>query len=265
MNLIQAIILGIIQGLTEFLPISSSGHLSLFQNLFGLKQGSITFEVAVHLATLIAVVIVLREDVIMMIKKPFSKLTLLVVAGTLPTVIIALVFKDLLVLLFDTGATLGIEFIITGLVLLYVEEKHKEKKNGKKLENMNYLDAGVIGTAQGIAIMPAISRSGLTLAGALFRGLDREFAIKFSFLMSIPAILGSVVLEGWDILKDGKIAVETVPLLAGMLAAGISGYFAIKVMLKIFTKASLKYFSYYVFVVGGLVIIDQYFTRIFFK
>ena len=168
-------------------------------------------------------------------------------------------------MLFDTGATLEIEFIITGLVLLYVEEKHKENKKGKKLENMNYLDAGVIGTAQGVAIMPAISRSGLTLAGALWRGLDREFAIKFSFLMSIPAILGSVVLEGWDIIKTGKMAVETVPLLAGMLAAGISGYFAIKVMLNIFTKASLKYFSYYVFVIGGLIIIDQYVTGIFFK
>jgi undecaprenyl-diphosphatase len=264
MNLLQAIILGIIQGLTEFLPISSSGHLSLFQTLFGLKQGSITFEVAVHLATLIAVVAVLWEDILKMIKKPFGKLTLLVVVGTIPTVIIAVIFKDLIELLFDTGATLGIEFIISGLILLYVEEKNKEKKNGKKLENMNYIDAGVIGVAQGIAIMPAISRSGLTLAGALFCGLNREFAIKFSFLMSIPAILGSVVFEGLDIVKDGGAGMELVPLLAGMAAAGISGYLAIKVMFKIFTKASLKYFSYYVFAVGGLIIIDQYFTHFFF-
>ncbi|WP_010244835.1 undecaprenyl-diphosphate phosphatase [Acetivibrio cellulolyticus] len=264
MNLLQAIILGIIQGLTEFLPISSSGHLSLFQSLFGLSQGSITFEVAVHLATLIAVVAVLWEDVLEMVKRPFSKLTLLVVVGTIPTVIIAVIFKDLFLLLFDTGATLGIEFIISGLILLYVEEKNKEKKNDKKLETMNYVDACVIGVAQGIAIMPAISRSGLTLAGALFRGLNREFAIKFSFLMSIPAILGSVVLEGLDMVEYGRIRIDLVPLLAGMLAAGISGYFAIKIMLKIFTKASLKYFSYYVFVVGGLIIVDQYFTRIFF-
>lgn len=256
MNIFQGFILGLIQGLTEFLPISSSGHLVLFQKLFGLEKGVLTFDVAVHFATLIAVVWIFREDVIGMIKKPFSKLTLLVVAGTIPTVIIALVFKDQIERIFESGVTLGFEFLLTGFVLWFAENIRSKNKG---LENTSYVDAAVMGTAQAIAILPAVSRSGLTLAGALMRGLNREFALKLSFLISIPAILGATLFDLKDTIGAAGAAeqIGLWPLVIGMLVAGISGYLSIKFMLKIFSKTSLKIFSYYVFALGILIIVEQ--------
>lgn len=261
MTTLQGIILGIIQGLTEFLPISSSGHLVLFQRLFGLKEGALTFAVAVHVATLIPVFILLWRDIWEMIRKPFGKLTLLVVVGTIPTVIIGLSFSDLFDSLFQSGKSLAFEFIFTGAILLYAESA---KSRDKKLETTTYIDAGVMGIAQGIAILPAVSRSGLTIAGALARGLNREFALKLSFLLSIPAILGSALLDAVDVAKTGSLGVDIMPLVAGMIAAAIAGYIAIKFMMKVLAKGSLKIFSYYVFVLGVLILFDQLVTHRFF-
>lgn len=262
MTSIQALILGIVQGLTEFLPISSSGHLALFQKIFGIQKGVLTFDVAVHLATLVAVIFVFWKDIIGIIKKPFGKLPLLIVVGTLPTIIIGLALKDIIEKLFESGVTLGFEFLLTGLILWYAESV---KSKGKGLEKTTYGDAAVVGVAQGIAILPAISRSGLTIAGALFRGLDREFAAKFSFLMSIPAILGAAALDGYKVAKSGGgLGVDVLPLVLGMAAAAICGYLAIKFMLRILTKGSMRVFSYYVFVLGALIILDQLFFGRFF-
>ncbi|MCX8131333.1 MAG: undecaprenyl-diphosphate phosphatase [Clostridia bacterium] len=257
MSVIQGLILGLIQGLTEFLPISSSGHLVLFQKLFGLKEGVLTFDAALHLATLLAVVWIFREDIINMIKKPFSKLTLLVVVGTIPTGIIGIAFKDQIEKIFESGVTIGIEFILTGIILWLAESIRRKNKG---IEKTSYLDATLMGTAQAIAILPAISRSGLTLAAALMRGLNREFALRLSFLISIIPIFGAVVFDLKDALEPGNgitSGVEVLPLLVGMGAAAISGYLAIKFMLKIFSKASLKIFSYYVFILGALIIAEQ--------
>jgi undecaprenyl-diphosphatase len=261
----QGFILGLIQGISEFLPISSSGHLVLFQKLFGISANVVTFDVAVHVATLIAVFFVFWKDIWEMIKHPLSKLTLLVVVGTIPAVVIGLLFKKQIDSLFQSGATTGLEFILTAVVLWYAEGV---KSSDKKLGKTSYLDATIIGVAQGIAILPAVSRSGFTIAGALFRGLNREFAAKFSFLLSIPAILGAAVLGMKDVVSPGQ-GVETAvgmwPLLIGMIAAGISGYISIKFMLKLLTrKGSMKIFACYVFVVGALILIDQLFFRRFF-
>lgn len=265
MGIIEAIILGLIQGLTEFLPVSSSGHLVLFNKLFGITEGTVTFSIAVHIATLIAVITVLWKDVLEMIKKPTGKLTLLVIVATIPMGIMGFIFKDLLKSFLETGATVGVGFLITGTVLWFAEYTSKKEKKNKKLEETSFVDALVVGCAQVVAMLPAVSRSGSTTGGALFRGLNREFALKFSFLMSIPAILGPAAIEAIDVIKDGSgLEVELLPLIVGMLAAGISGYLAIKFMLKIFTKTSLKVFSYYVYTLGVLVLIDQFFTRIFF-
>ncbi|HAA42673.1 MAG TPA: undecaprenyl-diphosphate phosphatase [Ruminiclostridium sp.] len=266
MGIIEAIVLGIIQGLTEFLPISSSGHLVLFNKLFGITEGTVTFSIAVHIATLVAVVSVLWKDVLEMIKKPTGKLTLLVIVATIPMGIVGFIFKDLLKSFLETGVTVGFGFLITGTVLWLAEYMSKKENKNKRLEETSFLDALFVGCAQVIAMLPAVSRSGSTTGGALFRGLNREFALKFSFLMSIPAILGPAAIEAIDVIKDGSgLGVEFFPLIAGMLAAGISGYLAIKFMLKIFTKASLKVFSYYVYTLGVLVLIDQFITKIFFK
>ncbi|RJQ25177.1 undecaprenyl-diphosphate phosphatase [Candidatus Parcubacteria bacterium] len=264
MTVIQGFILGIIQGLSEFLPISSSGHLVLFQKLFGLKEGVVTFDIALHLATLIAVIVVLWKDALEIIRKPLSKMTFLIIAGTIPTFIIGAAFSDLFEKLFESGISLGFEFILTGLVLWYADSVRSKNKG---LEKTTYIDAAIIGVAQGIAILPAVSRSGFTIAGALFRGLNREFALKFSFLMSVPAILGAAAKDFYDIIKAGnglEIGVGMGPLLIGMLAAAVSGYLAIRFMLKVFTKVSLKVFSYYVFILGAIVLVDQIFFGKFF-
>lgn len=264
MTILQGIILGIIQGLTEFLPVSSSGHLVLFQKIFGLQEGNMTFNIAVHIATLISVVFVFREDILKILKKPFAKLPLLILTATIPAAVMGFAFSDFFENLYHTGAGLGLAFIVTGICLWYAESLRSKNKN---LTKMNYLDATVIGFAQGLAILPGVSRSGLTLASSLIRGLNRKFALKFSFLMSIPVILGAALKDGYDLLKVGNsinASIEILPLLAGMAAAAIFGYLTIKFMLKIFSKVTLKVFSYYVFALGGLVLIDQIFFGVFF-
>ena len=261
MDIFQAIILGVLQGITEFLPVSSSGHLTLLQKIFGIEEGVLTFNITVHFATLAGVFVVYWEEIKNILKKPFGKLSLLIIAGTIPTAIIGFLFKDVFEGLAKSGDTLGICFILTGLILWAAE---KMKPLGKNLEKTTFFDAGIVGVAQGIAILPAISRSGLTLAGSLFRGIDRKFALKLSFLMSIPAILGAATLDGIKLIKDGGGEIEVLPLIIGAIFAALSGYIAIKFMIRIFMKASLKMFSYYVFILGILVLSDQFIFNIFF-
>ncbi len=263
MDLLQAFILGIIQGLTEFLPVSSSGHLVLMQKIFGLNEGNLLFNVCLHIATLIPVIIIFRKDLAALLKKPFDRLTWLLVAGTVPTVIIALLFEDFFQTAFLTGRTLGFGFIITGILMWYTSGL----KNGNKhKETTKISDSVFIGIVQAIAILPAVSRSGSTLAGGLFRGLNREFALKFAFLLSIPAIIGAAVLEGYNLIADwdNTMVVSLSGLITGMLAAAISGYFAIRFMIKILLKGKLKMFSYYVFTIALLVLADQLIFNIFF-
>jgi undecaprenyl-diphosphatase len=258
MNVFQAIILGIVQGLTEFLPVSSSGHLVLVQRLFGLSEGVLTFDVAVHVATLVSVAVVYWRDLVEIFKKPWARLPLMIMVGTIPAVIIGFAFKDLIEHLFESGKSLGFEFIATGVVLLLCE---KARTTGKDEKALSVTDALVIGTAQAIAILPAVSRSGLTIAGALWRGLDRKFAAKFSFLLSMPAIFGAAVFDLKDVLKEGATQAGTgadpLVLLTGMLFAGVFGFISVRWMIRILTKGSLKPFAYYVLALGVLVILEQ--------
>jgi len=261
MSFLQAFILGAVQGLTEFLPVSSSGHLVLFQNIFGLKENVLTFDIAVHFATMLAVIAVFWKDLLGILKHPLAKLTWLLVIGTIPAVLIGLTLKKTVEGLFEGGRTLGIEFIATGLILWFVESV---RKGDKKLDGTSPLDALWVGIAQAVAILPAVSRSGLTIAGALFRGLTREFAAKFSFLLSIPAILGATVLDvpdALDLLKStGTIGVPAVSLVIGMATALVSGFIAIKWMMAVLTRGSLRGFAVYVMVLGVLILIDQLFV-----
>lgn len=259
MSLFEAFVLGAVQGLTEFLPVSSSGHLVLFQKLFGLSENVLTFDIAVHLATLIAIVVVYYQEVRYILSHPFSKWVWLLVVGTIPALVFGFFFKEWIESLFESGRTLGIEFILTGLVLLSVELFAKNQR--KTLERTTTGDALVIGTAQAVAILPAVSRSGLTISGALFRGLDREFAAKFSFLLSIPAIVGAVVLDLPDAIKTmsspnpSEISIGV--LLMGMLSAGVSGFLAIRWMIYILKKKNLKGFALYVILLGGVILGEQ--------
>lgn len=263
MTFFESIFLGLVQGLTEFLPISSSGHLVLFQRLFGTHQDVLLFDIAVHIGTLVPVVIIFREEVMKMIKSPMSRLTLLVIAGTIPTCIIGLLFKKPLEELFMSGKTLGLEFAVTGFILWAAESL---KRGDKDLKSTNWKDSVFVGIMQGIAIIPAISRSGLTIAGSLFRGFDREWAARFSFLLSVPAILGAAVLHTKDLVAEGGMCIQISPavIAAGAAVAAVSGYISIKVMMKVLTSGNMRMFSVYLWVIGILIMVDQFITHIYF-
>ena len=262
MGIFEAIFLGIIQGITEFLPVSSSGHLTLFQKIFNIHQATMTFDVLLHVATLIAVFVVYWEDIWALMRKPFQKTTYLLVAATLPTVVMALLFSDTFESVFGNGDFIGFNFIFTAIVLTYADTRHGRKGT---IDRMSYKDAVIVGTMQGIAICPAISRSGMTISASLARGLNRDSAARFSFLLSIPAILGAMVLTLKDIFTGEVViaeAIGTVPMVAGFIAAAISGYLSIKFMIKIVKKGKLRYFGLYTFILGVYLILDQFVLHI---
>ena len=256
MNVLQAMVLGLIQGLTEFLPVSSSGHLVLIQNIMGVDSGSgyyLFFDTMLHLGTLAAVIYVLRKDIMNILRHPLGMLMRLLVVATVPSVIIALLFSDFLEHTFG-GSYLGGAFIITGLLLVFAE---MFSRPNRKFSAATYKDALFMGVAQGIALLPGVSRSGATISGGLLSGLNRDVAARFSFLMSIPAIIGSVVFQAKDILDTGIGSVHWTPIIIGTLVAAISGLFAIKFMLGFVKKHKLYGFAVYVFILGALVVLDQ--------
>lgn len=258
MEFIQAIVLGLIQGLTEFLPVSSSGHLVLFQNLFGIEEATQAFSIILHVATLIAVFVYYWKDIWALIRNPFQRTTVLLIAGTIPTVIIALLFNDTFNAIFGKGKFIGFNFLFTGLVLLYADSRRAGRK---KIRNMSVFDALVVGTMQGVAILPAVSRSGMTISTCLARGMDRDNAARFSFLLSIPAILGAMTLTIKDMVTGEVVLTEAMgvaPMVCGFIAAAVSGYLAIRFMVDVIKKGKLKWFSVYVFILGAVLILDQF-------
>ena len=260
MSIFQAIILGIVQGLCEFLPVSSSGHLVLLQRVFGIEEGALFFNAMLHLGTLIAVCIYFRRTLWKMIRHPFSKYPMFVVLATIPTVIMALLFNDFIEEAFG-GNFLGVCFLITALFLFICSRIPKGRKT---IKEMRWYDALIIGGMQGLAIPPGISRSGSTITGGLVRGFDQGFIAEFSFMMSIPAILGSAVLEFAKLPKSGLGDVTIPGLVFGILFAMISGFIAIKLVMDAIKKGKLGYFAVYCGVLGLLVILDQTITHFFF-
>ena len=267
MSILQAIILGLVQGLTEFLPVSSSGHLVLTQTIMNLDTGSPEFlfvDTMLHVGTLVAIIYVLRKEIMGIFRNPTGKLLRMLVVATLPTVVIALVFKDVFMSSFE-GDFLGISFLITGGILILAEFLAKRGPK-RKFAQANYLDAAIMGVMQGIAIVPGISRSGSTLSGGLARGINRYSAAKFAFLMAIPAILGSLVLQVKDLFSiHTAISIPWVPVLIGTVAAAISGMWAATWMLKLIRKHRLYGFSIYVIILGVLVLMDQLVFHAFFN
>ncbi|MDR1319585.1 MAG: undecaprenyl-diphosphate phosphatase [Treponema sp.] len=269
MNILTAVFLGVVQGLTEFLPVSSSGHLVLFQRIFGIAEPALFFDTLLHIGTLAAVFTVLRRDILAILKRPIQPLTAYLLLATLPTVIVALVFKDAIERAFASGSFLGFAFLITAALLTVSEllSRHGAAIAEAAGKRINWVDALIVGLLQGLAIIPGVSRSGATLSGALSRRLDRDFAARFSFLLSIPAILGALVLQLKDI--AGGAAPEAGGIGAGALAAGtasaaVVGFFAVRLMLKIVREKSLLGFAAYTAVLGVLTLVDQNFTHLVF-
>lgn len=273
MTLIQAIILGIFQGISEFLPISSSGHLVILQHFFGIKEGNLFFTEMLHFGTLISIVIVYFNDIIKIIVEFFKmlgsgiknkkfkivndyqKLALLIIIGSIPTAIIGFLFEDFFKKLYSSSILpIGVAFLITGLLLWIANKKPHENK---KVRNMTILDSLTIGIFQGIAIIPGISRSGSTIVAGLLRGLDRSLATEFSFLLALPATFGAGLFGITDVIKTGSAAVIDGPLIIGILLSTIVGVFAIKFLIKMLKKDKLHYFSYYLWIIGFITIISD--------
>lgn len=244
MSIIIAIILGIVQGLTEFLPVSSSGHLVLFEKLFGISEGNLAFNIVVHLGSLLAVIICYRKTLFDMVKKPFDKKTYLLIAATIPTVVIFFLFRDFFEDSFS-GAYLGVCFLVTSVMLVFCSIFMR----GGSSQKIDYKTAIVMGLFQGFAIVPGVSRSGSTLTGGLCMGADRKEVADFSFLMSIPVILGSLVLE---IVSGGFADAQILPLVFGFVFSFLSGLLSIKFMLKLIKDKSLYPFAIYLVIVSIL-------------
>ena len=292
MSVFQAIFLGIVQGLTEFLPVSSSGHLAIFQNLFHIDTGgSVAFDVMLHVGTLLVVFLVYWKDIRkliaeafrmigdcfhnlkilvmpnnteqtkqyrMIIRTNYRKFVALVIVSTIPTALIGYFGKKLIE---DAASTLivpGICLLITG-VLLYLSDR---VENCWKIpKDVSWGEGILIGIAQGFATLPGISRSGTTISACTFCGFERKFAVKYSFILSIPAILGAAVLELKDLAGETMSASQVGSYVGGMIAAAIFGYISIRIVGQVVLKRKMKYFSYYCFAVGVFAIVGQFIMK----
>lgn len=251
----QAVVLGVVQGLTEFLPVSSSGHLVLGQHLLGLKEPELLFDVAVHVGTLAAVVAYFWRDLWTMLRGLWARdedaergrrLIMLVVVGSVPTAAIGLFFRHDFERLFGSVTAVGIALLITGVLLMAT---HFAPPARRELWRMGAWRALVIGLVQGIAITPGISRSGSTISVALLLGVERRLAAEYSFLLSLPAILGALLLHLKD-LGPGQ-AVEWTPLLAGGAVAAGTGLIALKVLIGVVQRGGLHWFAFYCWALGA--------------
>lgn len=291
MSLLQAILMGLLQGVTEFLPVSSSGHLAIFKYIFHVNTDTgLLFDTLLHLATLIAVCVVYwktvrrlivaalkllagiianlriwlfgrkaaeREPYVNLMDDAYKKFVVLILITTIPTGIIGLLLKPMIEKASQSLLVPGICLVITAIILLVSDNGRNGKK---KIRRAKYSDAALIGVAQGVATLPGISRSGTTIAACLLLGFDRAFAVQYSFLASIPAILGANLLE----LKDLDLTLVNGSMIGsyivGMIVSGVVGYICIKVMIKIVKSKKFSYFAYYCAIVGVLCI-AVYFIR----
>lgn len=263
----HGIILGLIQGLAEFLPISSSGHLILARILLGIQTDTPElkmFDILLHVGTLIPVIVLFWKDWMAMLRHPIKNRTLLLlIVASLPTLAIYALAKVLTpesingFAVFDSGWFLGVSFLITGFLLLLTESVSR-RKNRQASSEVTFPRALLMGIFQGLGLLPGVSRSGSTISGGILSGLDRKSAAKFSFMMSAPAIVGSLLMEGKDALEAGYLDQINWPVTAvGMLVACICGFIAIRFMMKLINRISLNHFAFYVCLLGIIIITLQ--------
>ena len=292
MTFIQSVFLGIIQGITEFLPVSSSGHLSILRNLFGIRtDGGLLFDVMVHLGTVIAICVVFRRDVLRMIgetirmvsdiwangsvlihnKKEkdarrykkilhnnYRRFVVMVLCATIPTAVIGYAARDLVTLASDSLLAPGIGLILTAVFLIIADVS----ENGKKIpKDISFTNSFLIGIAQGISTLPGLSRSGTTIAACLISGYDKRFAVKYSFIMAIPAILGATCLEIGQVFSSRISLSQFFIYLAGAVTAGVVGYFSCRKMLTIVRKKKFRGFAIYCLILGSISIIGYVVMR----
>jgi|AntRauTorckE6833_2_1112554.scaffolds.fasta_scaffold00403_20 undecaprenyl-diphosphatase len=256
MEIIKIIVLGLIQGLTEFLPISSSGHLVIMQKIFGIKENQLLITVLLHFGTLIPVLIIFWKDIkeILFFKKNKRHFIFLIIVASIPTALIGIFFEDFFENLFASTVSTAIMLIITGFILLIGD---RLANYDKEITNFKWLNAVLVGIAQGMAIIPGISRSGSTITASLVQGLKKEDAAKFSFILSIPVIGGAGLLKINDAFSQGVSNFNTLAIVLGMISAVISGYLAIKYFIYILKSKKLIYFSYYLWIIGAIILLYE--------
>ncbi len=268
MSWIEAIILGLVQGLTEFLPVSSSGHLAIGKALFGIETADLSFEVAVHAATVLATLVVFWKDIVRLLQglfkfklNPETRYILLIVLSMIPVFVVGMFFKDRVEAIFGSGLlVVGVALLVTAL-LLFLSETLSARRSGMSAragndgKQMSWKSALWMGVAQAVAVIPGLSRSGSTIATGLLCGVRREEVTRFSFLMVLVPILGEAFLDvvGGEF---GQSSVGVLPLLLGFVAAFVSGLFACRFMIAIVKKAKLRWFALYCVLVGLACIIS---------
>ena len=277
MEYLYAVFMGLLQGITEFLPVSSSGHLSLFQNFFGGKEPDNLFNVLLHFATLLAVCVVYRKDIAQMIAEffrgvaalfsrggakkehvpPARRLVWMVILGTLPLFIV-LPFKDKVEALGGSTLFIGCALLVTGLLLFASDRFARCQKTER---TMTVADALLIGCGQALAVVPGLSRSGTTITAGVARGLDRPFAVRYSFLLSLPAVLGATLLEVLDVIEGGIDTALIPQYLVGMVVAAVSGYFAIGLVKLLADKGKFGAFAYYCWAAGIFAIVATFLLK----
>ena len=252
MTLVDAIILGLIQGITEFLPISSSGHLVIAQSLLGLKLPGNIIEVVTHLGTLFSVIIVFRKDINIYIfdfKNPLTKKYILCLfIGTIPALIIGLSAKSFILLFFESIKMVSFSLIFTG-VILFLSRKRNNKKS-----KINYKNSLLIGISQALAIIPGISRSGITISTGLLLGMNAKDAARFSFLLAIPAISGAGLITAIDML-DQPVLISFNIMFAALASSFVVGYLSLKWFLRILENGKLHFFGFYCIAIGLIILL----------
>lgn len=261
MSILQAIIFGLIQGLTEFIPVSSSGHLVLAHHFFGVTETGLSFDVALHLGTLVALLIYFHKDLLKLIKAIFTKqketrLAWLLAAATVPAIIAGLLLEGAAESAFRSPWLVAVNFIIVSLIMLGAERYYrKHVKEPTSLENVKKKQALAIGATQALAIIPGISRSGSTITIGIFTGMDRVAATRFSFLLGIPIMFGAIIKVFSEPATFAQFSNEKTVFLVGMLSAFASGLFAIRFLLRYLSKHTLDVFAYYRLAVAAIVLV----------
>lgn len=275
MTYISAVLMGILQGVAEFLPISSSGHLALFQHFFSAENYEETqmfFTVLLHLGTLISVFIYYRRDVVDLVREfflgigslfakgrraeqkapPARRMVLLIIVATLPLFLI-LPVKDLVENAMNNVHFVSVALLLTGCLLFFSDRMARGRKNEK---TATVLDVLLVGLAQALGTLPGISRSGITISAGMLRGFDRTFAVRFSFLMSMPAVLGANILTLKDVIDAGSFHMELLPVyLVGMVVAAVVGYLAIRLVNMLADKGKFGAFAWYCWIVGAITLV----------
>ena len=263
MHIYQTAILGVVQGLTEFLPVSSSGHLVLMQNLLGFQEPELFLDICLHLGTLLAVCIFLWRDLVSIFntlsflkhspaswnlkdlydRTPAFRMLILVAVSTVITTAVALVFKHQFEAMFSSIRAVAVALIVTGVILWGTR---MVSQNGCSLMEIGFFRAIIIGLAQGLSIAPGISRSGTTISCGLYMGMKRDLSARFSFLLSIPAILGAAILK----FDAAQMHGQTVPILVGTLVAAVTGFIALKILMRLVLGGRLWVFAPYCWILG---------------